>query len=75
MSRFFSFLLLLVVLVICIGFFRGWLSMSTTKEPFSEKMDLHLRVDPDKMKQDANTVEGKTKSLFSAADGDSKFPK
>ena len=74
MSRFLSFILLLVVLAVCVGFYRGWFSMTTNKEPFSEKRDVHLTVDPEKMKQDANAVEDKTKALFSSGNGETKLP-
>jgi hypothetical protein len=64
MSRLFSFILLLVVFTIGIGFYRGWFSMSTNKQPSGEKLDVHFQVDRDKMKQDANSIEQKTKSLW-----------
>ena len=64
MSRFFSFLLVLIVLAVCVGFFRGWFSMTTSKEHFSEKIDVHFQVDKSKMRQDANDVQDKTKALL-----------
>lgn len=64
MRRLISIVLILVVLAVGIGFFRGWFSMETNKVPFSEKMDVHFQVDKDKMKQDANAIEEKTKNLF-----------
>ena len=48
--------------------------MTTNKELFSEKRDVQLTVDPDKMKQDANAVEDKTKALFGSGNGESKLP-
>ena len=74
MSRFFSFIALLIVLAVCVGFYRGWFSVTTNKELFSEKRDVQLTVDPDKMKQDANAVEDKTKALFGSGNGESKLP-
>jgi uncharacterized membrane protein SpoIIM required for sporulation len=65
MNRFLSIILLLIVLGVCVGFFRGWFSMTTNKELFSEKRDVQLTIDPDKMKHDANAVGDKTKALFS----------
>ncbi len=64
MSRFFSFLLVLIVLAVCVGFFRGWFSMTTSKEHLSEKIDVHFQVDKSKMRQDANDVQDKTKALL-----------
>lgn len=75
MNRFLSFIMLLIVLAVCVGFFRGWFSMTTNKEPFSEKRDVQLKIDPDKMKQDANAVGDKTKALFSTENDDNKVSK
>lgn len=46
--------------------------MTTTNESVTEKLDVHFQVDRDKMKQDANTVEDKTKALFSSDKSDKK---
>jgi len=72
MNRFFAFILLLVIIFACVGFFRGWFRMTTTNESVTEKLDVHFQVDRDKMKQDANTVEDKTKALFSSDKSDKK---
>jgi len=64
MNRFFSFILLLIIAIACLGFFRGWFSMTTNNEPLTEKLDVHFQVDRDKMKQDANAVEEKTKGFL-----------
>ena len=75
MSRFISFVLLLLVIAVSVGFFRGWFSLTTDKVPFSDQVDVHLKVDPNKMKQDASSIEDKTKALFSSENGDSNLPK
>ena len=62
MNRFISVVLILIILVACVGFFRGWFSMTTNNEPLTEKLDVHFQVDRDKMKQDANAVEEKTEA-------------
>lgn len=49
--------------------------MTTNKEVFGNKMDVNFQVDPDKMKQDANTLEQKTKALLSSENRDSQLPK
>ena len=64
MSRFLSVILLLVVLGVCLGFLRGWFTLTSNKEPISGKRDIHLQVDSDKLQMDVNAVEGKTKALF-----------
>jgi hypothetical protein len=64
MGRLLSIILFLVVIIAGVGFFRGWFSVSTQRAPFSEQRDINLRVNPEKFKQDANEVEGRTKDLF-----------
>jgi len=64
MSRFLSVILLLVVLGVCLGFLRGWFTLTTNNESISGKRDIHLQVDSDKLQMDVDAVEGKTKALF-----------
>lgn len=75
MNRLIPFILIILVLAVCVGFFRGWFSVSTDKELFGNKMDVNLHVDPDKMKQDANTLEQKAKALLSSENRDTQLPK
>jgi hypothetical protein len=72
MSRLLSVLLLSALLVLCLGFVREWFTQSTNKQPFSEKRDIHLQLDPEKLKTDVDTVEGKTKVFFSMENETSK---
>ena len=65
MKKFISFLLVLLIVGVCIGFFRGWISLSTNKETLGNKVDVSLQVDPDKIKDDLGAVEEKTKGLLS----------
>ncbi len=64
MKKVFLVLSVFLAIAICIGFVRGWFSMSTTRETLSNKVDVNFKMDPDKMKQDANAVEAKTKSML-----------
>ncbi len=75
MNRLIPFILIILVLAVCVGFFRGWFSVSTDKELFGNKMDVNLHVDADKMKQDANTLEQKAKALLSSENRDTQLPK
>lgn len=75
MNRLIPFILIVLVLAVCVGFFRGWFSVSTNKELFGNKRDVNFQVDPDKMKQDANTLEQKTKALLSSEKRDTQLPK
>lgn len=40
--------------------------MTTNNEPLTEKLDVHFQVDRDKMKQDANAVQEKTKGFLNS---------
>ena len=73
-NRFLSIVLFLILIIACVGFCRGWFSMTAENEPLTEKLDVHFQVDRDKMKQDANAVEDKTKALFSSENGERKIP-
>lgn len=64
MKRFISVLLFLVVLTVCIGFLRGWFSVSTSKELLGNKVDVNFQVDRDKMNNDAKSLQEKTKSMI-----------
>ena len=51
---FFKVLLLLVICVTIVGFWRGWFTLSTQRsDTFSNKVDVRLSVDPDKANDDA----------------------
>lgn len=65
MKKIISFLLVLLILGVCIGFLRGWISLSSNKETLGNKVDVSLKVDPDKIKDDLGAVEAKTKSMLS----------
>ena len=64
MKRFITILLFLIVLTVCIGFFRGWFSVSTSKELLGNKVDVNFQVDRDKMNNDAKSLQEKTKSMI-----------
>lgn len=64
MNRLISFVLFLIVLTLCIGFFRGWFSFSANKELIGNKLDVNFKVDRDKMQEDAKAIQEKTKSVI-----------
>ena len=64
MKKILSLLLVLLAIAVGVGFVHGWFSMFTTRETLSNKVDVNFKMDPDKMKQDANALEEKTKSLL-----------
>lgn len=67
MRRLSSFLIVLVILVIVIGFYRGWFTLSGGRESNGNRIDVNLAVDPDKVKQDAETVKEKASEFSGKA--------
>ena len=63
MKRFCSMLIVLAIGVAGIGFYRGWFTVSESREAVSHKVDVHVTVDPDKVKADAQTVKDKASEL------------
>ena len=59
MTRFRSLLFALAVIVVSVGFYRGWFTLSGGREAVSHKVDVNLTVDPDKVQADADTVKHK----------------
>jgi len=64
MKRVLAVLVVLVLLVVGMGFYRGWFSLSTPEaDKGSNKVNIHLTVDPDKVKADAKAVQEKATEL------------
>ena len=63
MKRWITVLLVLLVCVVAVGFYRGWFTLSSSPEAGSNKVDVNLTMDRDKMEQDAETVKKKTKEF------------
>jgi len=62
--RIIKVLLLLAFCVAVLGFYRGWFSLSSSgRDAETNKVNVSLTVDPDKMKDDAEKVEEKTAEL------------
>jgi len=61
MKKFAMVLALLLLCVVAFGFYRGWFSMSSSSsDSGSNKVNISLTVDPDKMKADTKMVKEKT---------------
>jgi len=57
-------LVMLTFVVIGLGFYRGWFALSSTDAgDESNKVNVNLTVDSDKMKEDATAVKKKTADL------------
>ena len=68
--------ILLVVLLLCvvgIGFYRGWFGVSSPKpDTEGDKVNVNLSVDKGKMKSDASKVETKVKEEINKLEGKAK---
>ena len=62
-SSFFPVLIVLLICVVAFGFYRGWFTMSSNPEKGSNKVDVNLTMDKDKIEQDAEIVKEKTKEF------------
>ena len=60
MKRSMSYLLVFIACLAAVGFYRGWFTLSSKPEEGSNKVDVNLTMDRDKMEQDAETVKEKT---------------
>ena len=57
MKRLMAVLVVLVLIVVGVGFYRGWFALSRpAADTGSNKVNVNLTVDPDKIKQDADAV-------------------
>ena len=72
MKRLVTVLFAISILVVGLGFYRGWFALSrSAPEAGSNKVNINLATDPDKMKQDAEIVKDKATELTSGVrDGD-----
>ena len=66
-------LLAITILVVGVGFYRGWFALSrSAPEAGSNKVNINLAADPDKMKQDAEIVKDKATELTGGVTDDDK---
>ena len=71
--RIIKVLLVLALCVAVLGFYRGWFSLSSRgRDAESNKVNVSLTVDPDKMKEDAEKVKEKTTELTGKAAAEAK---
>jgi hypothetical protein len=64
MKRTFAVLFVLVVLVVAVGFYRGWFSVTSHSSESGKDVDVHLRVDKSQMDQDAEDVKQEAVDLL-----------
>ena len=64
MKRLYAVVIVLALIVVGVGFYRGWFALSSsTAGQGNNKVNVNLTVDPDKMKEDAEAVKGRTAEL------------
>jgi hypothetical protein len=57
-------LIVLVIVLLAAGFVRGWIALSAPhRQPETNKVDVNLTVDPEKMKEDAERVKEKAEEF------------
>lgn len=68
MNRLFVFLIVVVICVAGIGFYRSWFTVSRqSPDAESHKVNINVTVDPDKVKADAEAVKDKAAELTGRA--------
>jgi hypothetical protein len=64
MRRLGAVLIVIVLLVVGLGFYRGWFALSQPAPPAgSDAVNINLATDPGKIKQDAQAVKDKATEL------------
>ncbi|WP_425614498.1 hypothetical protein NA78x_004367 [Anatilimnocola sp. NA78] len=67
-SRFGMFVLLLVVLVIGFSFYRGYLTLTSQKQPVTDNPEIKLIVDQDKLKADTDAAGAEVQKMTKDVD-------
>jgi hypothetical protein len=66
-------LIAIAILVVGLGFYRGWFALSRpAADAGSNKVNINLATDPDKMKQDAKLATDKATELTGGVTDDNK---
>ena len=63
MKKLSAVLIVLVLLVVGVGFYRGWFTLSSPAAPGSDKVNVNLTMDKGKIKEDAESVKNKATEL------------
>lgn len=62
-----SWVIALAVVLAVIGFYRGWFTMSSSRDVGDNKVDINLTVDPDQVKDDVDAVKEESRELTEPA--------
>ena len=63
MRKLCSLVIVLAVIAVGVGFYRGWFSLSSSRYVEGHKTKVNLTVDEDKMKQDGEQLKEKAREL------------
>jgi hypothetical protein len=74
MRRLMSVIISLAILLIGVGFYRGWFALSSTDADPGHKTNVNLTVDEDKMREDAATVSRRTGEIKDDVIGKETIP-
>jgi hypothetical protein len=74
MKRMFVVLFVVAALVIGAGFYRGWFALSSPADNQSNKVNVNLTVDGEKVQEDADAVKQKTAELTDRLTGGEQNP-
>jgi len=73
MKKLGAVLTMLAIVVVGVGFYRGWFALSSpAPEPGSSEVNINLATDPGKMKQDVQTAKDKATELTGGVTDDIK---
>ena len=62
MKKFWPVITMLAIIVVGLGFYRGWFTLTGGREAVSHNIDVKLSVDTDKIKHDAGAVTSGSKT-------------
>ena len=73
MKKLLKLLAVVAVLIVAVGFYRGWFTWSSPKaNDGSDNVNLNLTMDADKIREDAKTVKKKSAELTDNVTGGEK---
>ncbi len=72
MGRFLAFLVVVILIVGCVGFARGWFFVTSHTDPIDDKVNVGLTVDKGAIRQDSADVKERAKELGNEAKQDAK---
>ncbi len=69
MNRLFKILIVIAIIVIGAGFYRGWLALTSTGGDESQKVNINLTVDGEKVQEDVAAVKQEATKLTEGVSG------